>query len=44
MKATKNSFQVLTTEGSDPADIAITEKEVYHQENKEDEPVLIEIG
>ena len=44
MKATKNSFQVLTTEGSKPTDIAITEKEVYHQENKEDEPVLIEIG
>ena len=34
----------MTTEGTDPVDITMAEKEVNNKEIKEDEPVLIEIG
>ena len=34
----------MTTKGPERANTAMAEKEVNHQENKLDEPMLIEIG
>ena len=43
-KAIVNGFQVLATEDSEPADIETAKKEDNHQENKDDESMLIETG
>ena len=43
-KVPKNRFQALASEVPEPAEVTIVEKEDIQQENKEDEPVLKEIG